>query len=109
MRVGVKYCGGCNPRYDRAGEYEKILAHFADDMGRYAKDGIHTGRAVFEFAEQGGQYDILLAICGCTNRCASTNEYSFLEKICISSRDSAQLAINEINHRLTLQNEPERM
>lgn len=24
MKIGIKYCGGCNPRYDRSQEVEKL-------------------------------------------------------------------------------------
>ena len=26
MKVGIKYCGGCNPRYDRAAFVERLLS-----------------------------------------------------------------------------------
>ena len=28
MKIGIKYCGGCNPRYDRSQEVEKLKKKF---------------------------------------------------------------------------------
>ena len=29
MKIGIKYCGGCNPRYDRSQEVEKLKKKFS--------------------------------------------------------------------------------
>lgn len=62
MLVGVKFCGGCNPRYDRG----KALADIKKET---------QGQAEFVVAEEGGEYDYLLVIGGCTNCCASYSQY----------------------------------
>lgn len=62
MLCGVKFCGGCNPRFERG----KAL----DDLKEYFKD-----RITFEYAKEGTVYDVLLVIAGCTNCCASYCEY----------------------------------
>lgn len=62
MLVGVKFCGGCNPRYDRGKALEAI------------KKEIHE-EAEFVMAEEGAEYDYLLVIGGCTNCCASYRQY----------------------------------
>lgn len=62
MLVGVKFCGGCNPRYDRG----KALEAIKNEM---------QGEAEFVIAEEGAFYDQLLVIGGCTNCCASFNQY----------------------------------
>lgn len=70
MRIGIKYCGGCNPRYDRKQAVEKL----ADRM---------TGMQV-ETAREDGQYDVVLLVCGCTAQCirkwriAGTGRYIML-------------------------------
>lgn len=62
MLVGVKFCGGCNPRYDRGKTLETIKKQ--------------AGSAVeFVLAEEGAEYDYLLVIGGCTNCCASYSQY----------------------------------
>ena len=56
MTAAVKYCGGCNPRYDRTGALAELKA---------ALPGV---RCVAAAAGQGA--DALLVLCGCTARCA---------------------------------------
>lgn len=62
MLVGVKFCGGCNPRYDRGKALKAITGRMQDE-------------AEFVIAEEGGEYDYLLVIGGCTNCCASYSQY----------------------------------
>ncbi|WZL74488.1 hypothetical protein QBE52_07055 [Clostridiaceae bacterium 35-E11] len=58
MVVGVKYCGGCNPRYDRT----KFLKRLIDALGR---------DYTFETVQFQKTYDILLILGGCHNCCAN--------------------------------------
>jgi hypothetical protein len=97
MRVGVKFCGGCNPRYDRSGELDKILDHFAKDSDDFGADKIEKGKALFGFAKDGGKYDVLLVVCGCTNLCASTDEYTFDEAITIGETGNVQAVCRRID------------
>ena len=53
MKCAVKFCGGCNPRYDRGAAYAAIRGQTADI-------------ASFEVAQEGEHYDLLLIIRGCT-------------------------------------------
>lgn len=62
MLCGVKFCGGCNPRFQRADALDTVRQHFA-------------GRIGFEYAEEDKVYDLLLVIGGCTNCCASHGQY----------------------------------
>ena len=57
MIVMVKYCGGCNPRYDRVGMVTKL----AEDFPAVQFIG-HTN---------GSSVDMLLVVNGCQNQCAS--------------------------------------
>lgn len=50
----VKFCGGCNPRYDRGAAYRRIAAE---------TDGV----ASFSLPQDGTHYDVLLIIRGCTS------------------------------------------
>jgi len=67
MQVGVKFCGGCNPRYDRGKALETIKRKM-------------LGEAEFVIAEEGVEYDHLLIIGGCTNCCASFSQYRAKEE-----------------------------
>lgn len=60
--VGVRYCGGCNPRHDRVGFVTRLSADCPDIR--------------LEPALPGTLYDRLLVVCGCPARCAN---YSSLE------------------------------
>lgn len=56
MKIGIKYCGGCNPRYDRINIANRI------------KKDIPGVEIVS--ASGGGSVDYVLVICGCTSACA---------------------------------------
>ncbi len=56
MRIGVKYCGGCNPRYDRVAYVQTLASRWPD--------------AVFEPAQPGQVYHRVLVVCGCPAQCA---------------------------------------
>lgn len=66
MRIGVKYCGGCNPFYDRKAEVEKLERNLEN--------------ACFEPVKQGETYDRILFVCGCQRACirklAASGNYS---------------------------------
>lgn len=53
LRFAVKYCGGCNPRYDRGAAYAEIRAAL-------------EGSISFSYPKEGESYDGLLIIRGCT-------------------------------------------
>lgn len=58
MRIGVKYCGGCNPRYDRTG----FVARLKEELGG-GVEWVNAGTA-------GEPLDFVLVVCGCTAACA---------------------------------------
>ena len=88
MRIGIKYCGGCNPTYERT------------DVVLRIKKNIGTGHNI-EIIEQGILYDIVIILCGCSCACASHNDIEAkYEKICITSgNDDSKLLkiIDKIN------------
>jgi hypothetical protein len=63
MLVGVKFCGGCNPRYDRGEAFSAV------------KRRCEGAAARFEYAEEAREYDLLLYIAGCVNRCTALDAY----------------------------------
>lgn len=62
MHCGVRFCGGCNPRFDRGAAFEKIKDQLKDEIE-------------FKYAEEDALYDVILVIGGCTNCCASYDQY----------------------------------
>lgn len=56
MVIGIKYCGGCNPRYQRAKAVEKLKEKFPEHT--YVSTGY------------GKECDIWIVVCGCSRACA---------------------------------------
>ena len=56
MICGVKYCGGCNPRYNRTQFFNKIKKACPE--------------VEFQYVQTDVVYDHLLVIQGCTSKCA---------------------------------------
>lgn len=57
MDVGVKYCGGCNPAYERSAVVKRAQAEFPDiRFTPYAPDL---------------PFDLVVVVCGCTQECFS--------------------------------------
>lgn len=54
--VGLRYCGGCNPRYDRVAAVEELRARFPR----------------LDFRPAGPGQNLTLVVCGCSARCAET-------------------------------------
>ena len=61
MRRAVKYCGGCNPRYDRVGAVRRV--------------GGRPGE-VLPAPPRGGWSDGVFVIRGCSARCADVSQLS---------------------------------
>lgn len=73
--TGVKYCGGCNPRYER----KKFVHRLSEELGEDYQ---------FEAAVEGKTYDVLLVIGGCTNCCAHHEKLLVrYEKLFVKSED----------------------
>ena len=68
--IGVKFCGGCNPNYDRGALYRMILEAYPD----------HS----FETVDENKKYELLLVICGCDRACADVSRYDYERKITVS-------------------------
>lgn len=79
MKIGIKYCGGCNPRYDRAIEIKKIK-----DENKYID---------FYYANEEDEYDILLVACGCNAACASHENINVKYERIILTSDKGYLSI----------------
>lgn len=58
--VGIKYCGGCNPNYDRKGVADIIEKLPGIETMLYSENAIP---------------DITLVICGCSSDCINADKY----------------------------------
>lgn len=85
MKIGVKYCGGCNPTYDRTGVVSKLKKHLCEG------DSI-------EIAKQAIIYDIVIILCGCSKACVNhQNIEAKYEKICVTSESDIIKLVNIID------------
>ncbi len=55
MNIGVKFCGGCNPIYNRGEAYKAYRERYPEHH--------------FESVDLQKQYDRILVICGCEKAC----------------------------------------
>ena len=56
QKIGIKFCGGCNPLYDRKEYADSLIKNNPGDR--------------FEYAKEGMSFDVLYVICGCQRQCA---------------------------------------
>ncbi len=68
--IGIKYCGGCNPRYDRVTLAEALKKKMGDKR--------------FITGEQALSADLLIVVTGCQSRCPkisfSSNKILHIDK-----------------------------
>lgn len=87
MMVGMKYCGGCNPRHDRGDFAARVRETF---------DAVHQ----IELAEEGKEYDYLLLIGGCANCCASYAPYRVRKRIItVASEPDFENVVYHLDHK----------
>lgn len=73
MKVGIKYCGGCNSSYNRKAFVEKLMEKHEDIK--------------FEVAKEDFYYDIILIMNGCIRACAYYEKLSGKIKLFVNSQD----------------------
>lgn len=77
MKIGIKYCGGCNPQYDRL-EIARRLQHDFPEVDLVRANGEEA--------------DIVTVICGCAVACASHEELrGKLEKIVMTRAEDYEV------------------
>lgn len=60
VRIALRYCGGCNPRFDRRALVDSLEEEFPElDLSPFCG---------------GEDYDAALVICGCPARCAKQGD-----------------------------------
>lgn len=84
-QVAVKFCGGCNPGYDRGTAYQKIREAVADC-------------AEISLPAEGQVYDALLIIRGCTGCPYLYEEIDANERILCVKQDDIPDVIQKIRN-----------
>lgn len=62
MKIGIKYCGGCQSRYERAEVVSSLINK-------------HSHRNTFCYVNEAEVYDLILVVSGCHIKCASISDY----------------------------------
>lgn len=76
MRIGIKYCGGCNPRYDRTALVSRLKQALEGECVQWVSASV-----------TGEPFDFVLVVCGCTAACAQHEELNGISgKLVIDSR-----------------------
>ena len=82
VRVGLKYCGGCNPEYDRVA----LVRHMEESL---------QGRVEFVKPESEG-VELILAVEGCSTACADLSTFQGMEIRVITNIEDGEEFIEEI-------------
>lgn len=80
--VGIKYCGGCNPRYNRRKAVETL---------EQALPQLQFSNAQVEM-----QYDFLLVLCGCSAACADISALQAKQTIILWQQQDVQTCISSL-------------
>jgi hypothetical protein len=82
LRVGIKYCGGCNPEYDRIA--------IVDHIKKSLQDEIEIVRTESE------DVDLILAVNGCSTACADLKPFEGLKIHTITNMEDSDKFIKAI-------------
>jgi hypothetical protein len=70
MRVALKFCGGCNPDYER-GEYGEAIKRAAGDQVQWVR-------------LEDDDFQAVLLICGCPTACPREDMPAGVNLVCLS-------------------------
>jgi hypothetical protein len=82
VKIRVKYCGGCNPNYDRPALVKRI------------KERLGNRLALAEAGDDG--ISLVLAVVGCATACADLAPFRGLEVRIITCLADAELFIHDL-------------
>jgi len=85
--IGLKYCGGCNPTYDRVALVKKMEKHL-------------QGKVEFVSPES-EDVDLILAVQGCSTACADLSAFEGLQIRTITSMEDGERFVQEVDERAT--------
>ncbi len=81
LDIGIKYCGGCNPRYDRL--------EFVSQLKRNAP---HHNYSLY----MGNPSDVNIVVCGCKRACANLENKDATNGIVIDDDSTIESIIEAI-------------
>lgn len=86
MRIGIKYCGGCNPRYDRNSIITRLINDYND--------------LIVELVKEKEVYDLVIILCGCTSCCINHQDLNGRYGKVIVSNDKGYVQIQEVINKI---------
>jgi hypothetical protein len=92
LRIGIKYCGGCNPEYDRVA------------LVRHIKEKLKGSAASFSYDTR--EADLVVAVQGCETACADLSGLDPQKIRILTDPEQAQKLVQEIS-RLVDEDNPE--
>lgn len=87
LMIGLKYCGGCNPTYDRVA----LVAQLEKRL---------YGKVQFVSPER-KEVGLILAVQGCSTACADLSAFQGLEIRTITGIEDAERFVKEIREKST--------
>jgi len=87
-RIGIKYCGGCNPHFDRVALVRQIEERLED--------------SVVWVSPVDGEADLILAVQGCPTACADLSSLEGLKIWIITNRETGKRSIRALEGAKTL-------
>jgi len=88
LKVGVKYCGGCNPRYER----KQFLNRLQKELEK---------ECTFEIAQENTLYDAILVLGGCNSCCADYSKLLYRnEALCVRGSSDYERIFGSIKEML---------
>jgi hypothetical protein len=88
LRVRIKYCGGCNPEYDRVA----IVDHIRQSL---------QGKIEIVGAES-ENVDLILSVNGCSTACADLKSFEGLKIHTITSMEDSENFIDVVRRNSTV-------
>lgn len=86
MRIGIKYCGGCNPHYDRTALVTRLKQAFEGEYIQWVSASM-TSQPL----------DFVLVVCGCTAACAEHEGLNgTMGKLVIDSRSEFSNVLEQL-------------
>ena len=82
VKVGLKYCGGCNPEYDRVSLVKHIQESLHDKVAFVTLESDRVG--------------LILAVEGCSTACADLSTFQGMEIRVITNIEDGEEFIEEI-------------
>jgi len=86
LKIRVKYCGGCNPNYDRPA------------LVRLIKERLGSRVAFVE--GEGDAISLVLAVTGCSTACADLSPFQGLDTFIITSPDDAEHFLRDLEAQI---------